>query len=396
MPTRGPVDSWTERLTGLNLQRISESREWIESLGSKRLSAELTRPDIDAAAGSCMLLSAFEDLSTRGVQRTKLEAKLRNDAEVWPSVTELIAVSVIAKNAVPSTGIELDAHEESGRRPDLRLRFSDGGPPLTTEFKAVGLSDREAELFSAAANFLPNMAPAFGVTTQHISADAHEKLNAPTRDKRRAQELENRRNQKRIPAHIRGLNGAAVAAHYTEEAYLIRARDRVLDSLSQLPTSDECWVAVWWSNGAPVHSMQQLLETVDLPAHVRGIILVGAAVVVPDPEIHYFQIIIPRDEALHEDTPSVVSKEEHPLADVIFRQLEQSTGVRPTLIVHPRGPRPKRQRLLFRDGSRRIFPFNLLISPDPPGVRELVASEGSAEEERGRAAGPLRNAKRSN
>lgn len=396
MSTRGPVDAWTERLTGLSPKRISESREWIESLGSRRLSAELARPDIDAAAGSCMLLSAFEELSQRGVQQTKLEAKLRNDAEVWPSVTELIAVSVIARNAAPSTGIELDAYGESGRRPDLRLRFSDGGPPLTTEFKAVGLSDREAELFSAAAEVLPEMAPAFGVGTQHISADAHENLYAPTRAERRAQELENRRIQKRLPAHIRGLNGAAVAAHYTEEAYLIRTRDKVLESLSQLPASDECWVAIWWSNGAPVSSMQQLLETVDLPAHVRGIILVGAAVVVPDPEIHYFQIIIPRDDVLREDTPSVVSEEEHPFAEVIFGQLEQSTGVRPTLIVHPRGPRPKRQRLLFRDGSRRIFPFNLLIGPDPPGVRELVVFKGSPEEERRRAAELLREGEGSN
>lgn len=390
------VDEWTQRLTGLSRERLAESREWIESLGVDHLRLELTRPDIDAAAGSCMLKSAIEQLESRGVESTKLVSKLRRDPAVWPAVTELISVNAIAKLSAPGATVELDGGslKPGSPRPDLRLKFPALGQSFSVEFKAIGLSAEETALFKKAAAVLPSMVPSFGVADLHIAAQTDQALYAPTREERRKQELENRRNQKRQPAHIRHLNAAAVAAHYTEQRYLERARDRIVDSLRQLPDAEPGWVALWWSNGAPASAIQQLLSTVDLPANILGIFLVGAAVVAPDPEIHYFQFIIPRDDEVREALPDVVSDVGHPFADKILDQVERSTGVRPTLIVQPRGPRPKRQRLLFRDGARPIFPFNLLLMPDPPGVREAVAFEGSAAEEERMASEILRGAKR--
>lgn len=377
------IDEWTQRLTGLPRERLVESREWIETLGIGHLRLELTRPDIDAAAAACMLKSAVEELQSRGVEGTKLVSKLRRDPAVWPTVTELISVNAIAKLYAPGATVELDGGKPKpgSPRPDLRLSFREAGQSLSVEFKAVGLSAQEIALFQKAAVVLPGMVPSFGVANLHIAAQTDQPLYAPTRDERRKQELGNRRNQKRQPAHIRHLNAAAVAAHYTEQRYLERARDRIVESLKQLPGAEPGWVALWWSNGAPASAIQQLLSTVDLPANILGIFLVGAAVVAPDPEIHYFQIIIPRDEEVRGELPDVVSAVGHPFAGKILDEVERSTGVRPTLIVHPRGPRPKRQRLLFRDGTRPIFPFNLLLIPDPPGVREAVTFEGSPADE---------------
>lgn len=333
------VDEWTQRLTGLSRERLAEAREWIGSLGIDHLRLELTRPDIDAAAACCMLKSAVEELEDRGIESTKLESKLRRDPAVWPAVTELIGVSAIAKLYAPEATLELDGGDPKpgSPRPDLRLSFPKTGQSLTVEFKAVGLSEEETTFFQRAAAVLPSMLPSFGVADLHVAAQTDQPLYAPTRAERRKQELENRRNQKRQPAHIRYLNAAAVAAHYTEQRYLERARDRILESLRQLPGAEPGWVALWWSNGAPVSAVQQLLSTVDLPANILGVFLVGAAVVAPDPEIHYFQIIIPRDEEVREELPDVVSAVGHPLAGKILDEVERSTGVRPTLIVHPPG-----------------------------------------------------------
>ena len=68
----------------------------------------------------------------------------------------------------------------------------------------------------------------------------------------------------------------------------------------------------------------------------------------------------------------VVSLEDNPLAEPIYDAFIGSTGVRPTLLLEPTGTRGARAPLLARDGSRGIFPFNLLIGADPPGTSEFV------------------------
>lgn len=391
------VDHWAHLLTGVSRERIEESRTRIESFGIHHLTKELARrEDIDAAVGGSMLASAIDELSKRGVPMTKLEGKLRRDPDVWPSVTELVAAGSLARITTdPEAGIELDAGSKyGGPRPDLRLTFPDIDNGATFEFKALSLSAGETEFFAQAATLLPTMCPRWGFATQHIDIDRSENLYAPSRTERRANELQNRRAMKRLPAGApRDIAAAAVAAHYSEQKYLERARDRVEEAIRQLPEGDDCWVALWWTNGAPLGSMRQLLTTIDLPLHVLGIVLLGAIVVFPDPEIHYYHFFIPRDLP-DDELPKVASLVDHPLAGKILEIAEESSGVRPTLIVHPEGTRQKRQRVLFRDGQRRLFPFNLVLAPDPPGIREAAAFEGNPSEEERVARGVLPDARR--
>ncbi|MDX6635648.1 MAG: hypothetical protein QOF06_1851 [Solirubrobacterales bacterium] len=99
-----------------------------------------------------------------------------------------------------------------------------------------------------------------------------------------------------MPPHIGDLHGAVVVAHDTEPHYLKRVQDRIETALRQLSDRDDCWVALWWSNGAPAIAVRQAFTEIDLPKHVLGIMLVGATVAVPSAEIHYYDIILPRKE----------------------------------------------------------------------------------------------------
>lgn len=181
------------------------------------------------------------------------------------------------------------------------------------------------------------MCPSWGFATQHIDIDRSGDLYAPSRAERRADELQNRRGMRKLPAGApRDIAAAVVAAHYSEQKYLERARDRVEEAIQQLPKGDDCWVALWWTNGAPLGSMRQLLTTIDFPPHILGIALLGAVVVFPDPEIHYYHFFIPRDLS-EDERPKVVSLVDHFLAEKILEIVEESSGVRPTLIVHPEG-----------------------------------------------------------
>jgi len=391
------IDHWAHLLTGESRERIEDSRARIESFGIEHLTEELARrEDIDAAAGGCMLASAIEELSKRGIPMTKIEGKLRGDPDVWPSVTELVAAAFLAKVTIdPEAGIELDARSKAGgSRPDLRLTFPDLDNGATFEFKALSLSAGETRFFAQAATVLPAMCPSWGFATQHIDIDRSGDLYAPSRAERRADELQNRRAMRKLPAGApRHIAAAVVAAHYSEQKYLERARDRVEEAIQQLPKGDDCWVALWWTNGAPLGSMRQLLTTIDFPPHILGIVLLGAVVVFPDPEIHYYHFFIPRDLS-EDERPKVVSLVDHPFAEKILEIVEESSGVRPTLIVHPEGTRQRRQRVLFRDGQRRLFPFNLVLDRDPPGIREAAAFEGDPSEEERVARGVVPDARR--
>jgi hypothetical protein len=102
--------------------------------------------------------------------------------------------------------------------------------------------------------------------------------------------------------------------------------------------------------------------------------LVDAAVAVPVPQIHFYDQRLPREDLVTDQTEiPMVPLDGNPLARKIFDAFESSTGVRPSLLLDPRGTRGKRPRLLFRDGSRRIFPFNLLIDQDPTDMHDLVS-----------------------
>jgi hypothetical protein len=281
--------------------------------------------------------------------------------------------------------VKLDAGPTGAPNVDLRLSFPDLDQGTSIEFKAIGLSQEEIQFFQRATKILPKLSPEIGVLTNHIAVENQHPIPIPTRAERKAHAAAERKRLKALPEHIRNLNGAVIVAHYTEQRYLERVRDRIEISLRQLSNRDECWVALWWSNGAPVLAVHQVLATLDLPANVAGLMLIGAAVAIPVPEIHYYAVMLPRaDQNKEEHDLSVLSLENHPLANPIFSAYERSSGVRPTLLVNPRGARGKRQHLLFRDGSRPILPFNLLIGPDPEGIREFTGSTAAHREAAGK------------
>lgn len=385
MPDLAVVDEWTERLTGFSPEAVAEARREVDALGIGHLSTELTqRADVDAAATCYLLSKALGDLRERGVPANQLSAKLRRDPAVWPAVTELMAVASLARYEDSEVNLTLNAPAESGRNADMRFALPDTDYGRSIEFKALGLSDDEAAFFREVAELLPQMCPKYGVGTHHVALDAGYPITAlvPSRADRRRLELENRRRSKRLPEHIRSLTGIEVVGHFGEERYLQRVRDRLVDAIGQTPSADEGWVALWWTNGAPAALVQRVLSTVDIPPHVLGVLLVGWAVVVPDPEVHHYRMAIPREEiggSLEEDPPRVLSLEDHPLAEKILEMVESSSGLRAVLVQTPEGPRNRRVPVLFRNGARRIFPFNFLFAPDPSGIRELTAYDDRGE-----------------
>lgn len=369
------VDDWTTRLTGLPADKIASSRERLDALRIDHLSDELTRrADIDAAATCCMLDSAIDALTERGVEESKLVAKLRGDRAVWPTVAELMAGRSILRVFDDNLEVELDSRPKRGPNVDFRLTEHSANAGASVEFKAVGLSKAEVAFFQRMAPLLPHLCPESGVLTSHIAFDNPHPPHIPSRAERRRFRRQDRRRQKQLPPHIRDLHGAVVAAHDTEQHYLKRVQARIEMAIRQLSDRDECWVALWWSNGAPAIAVGNAFTAIDLPEHVLGIMLFGAAVAVPSTEIHYYDIILPREEldAGAMETP-VLSLEDNPLGQPIFDTFQRSAGVRPTLLLDPAGgPRGRRQPLLVRDGRRPILPFNLLIGPDPPEMRAFA------------------------
>jgi hypothetical protein len=72
---------YTERLVGLEVSRCEAAVEEIRSLDIDHLSDELCdRFDIDAMAAAVLLAEGLQELESRGIERTKLVAKVRGTA----------------------------------------------------------------------------------------------------------------------------------------------------------------------------------------------------------------------------------------------------------------------------------------------------------------------------
>lgn len=360
------VDEWAGRLSGLSIETIAGARARLEALGIEHLSAELCRrPDVDAVVGACILASSLDALIERGVPKTKLVAKLKNDPGVWPGVAEIVAGRLLLPFFEPDAEVEMDhGNRKGGPNADFRLTAAGSREGARIEFKAVGLSTVETSFFRAAARALPGLVLGSGVVTYHLPFGASPRFPTPDEEERKQQQAKNRRIQSRLPEHVRGLRGAVAAGYLTEDAFVARARVRVEAALRQLEGDEEAWVALWWSNGASLLSLRDALAEIRLPSHVLGLMVVGAAVIVPDPRIHYFHACLPKPDLDEGDRLRVFSLEDDPTAAPILSIFERSVGARPTLLVSPDGEMP----ILFRDGSRQIFPFNIMVGSDsPPG-----------------------------
>jgi hypothetical protein len=363
---RASVLSWTQRLTGLEIERSREGLQRVRSWRIPHVTAELVeRDDIDSVVGAVLLAEGVVDLTAHGVPETKLLSKLRGDREVWPTWAEIRAADILLRTIPDDVSLTMEAGRARGRHADFRLVGRESGHLATSvEFKALGLSDLEVEFYKRSEPVLNQMCPRLG--TAHLHAQIEQPLEGPSPVQKREGERWLRDARRQLPRHARNLTGAAVVGHAGEALYLERLRRRLIEAFAQLPASDECWVAFYWSNGAPHRVVAQVLETIELPGHVAGIILLGAAVVILDSQIHiYSSAIEPGSRDAEELT--VRSLDDHPLAAPVLEVFQSSSGIRPTLLVDPESPR--RSPVLKRTGDRRILPFNLLLDKDPPEAR---------------------------
>lgn len=288
-------------------------------------------------------------------------AKLRNDREVWAAWAELRAAAILTKLADPDAEIELEHGRSGGAHSDLRLKLPDEEWGTSVEIKAVGLSEQEVEYCQRAAPELKTLIPPkYGLVTLatpltvktvklprshrlHACRDAHKRVDS-------------------VPGYPRGLKGSVIVGRGGEPNYVRRALARIGDALRQLPSKDECWVALFWSNGAPVVEVLESLIWEDLPEHVVGLVFVGSAVAFPHADIHNFANYAPRGADLAEPPPVESTFDEH-FAMLVRERFERSSGLRLTLLRGPGG-----HDLLRRDGRRRIVPYNLLMDDDPSSV----------------------------
>jgi hypothetical protein len=386
---------YTSRLTGLDVDRAKAARDVIRELEIPHVNRELVDPQsIDAVVASVLLADSLDDLLGCGVPRTKLIAKLRNDREVWPTWAELRAAAVLAHFLEEGAELQLEADRSRGRHSDFRaarrvgpaFRFLPQYAPssVSIEFKAVGLSNEEAEFCRRARPTLDAMRPRAGFVTLHAPLEMSREGVWLPRAERRHGEQEAVKMSRRYPSHAQGLSGATVVAQGAEGAYYRRAVDRFERALNQLPPDEEAWVAFHWSNGAPVAAFTDFLKTVELPRNVLGIALIGSAVAFPYPDIHNFIFFQLRRDANSEadnggserddgNAMEYHSDLDADLARKVFERVDRSSGVRASVV---RGETTSGLvDVLMRAGAQRILPYILLIDPDPPEVQEYLARD---------------------
>jgi hypothetical protein len=91
------------------------------------------------------------------------------------------------------------------------------------------------------------------------------------------------------------------------------------------------------------------------------VFLVGCCIAFPHSQIHCFATPIHREVGEdYEVAVASMDPDQDELASIILERFERSSGVRPTLL------KIGQRTLLKRDGSARIWPYNLLMDADHP------------------------------
>jgi hypothetical protein len=356
------------KLTGLDPARVEAARARVSSLEIEHVADELLQPNVDAAVGATLLVDSLDELADRGVQRTKLESKLRNDPDVWPTWAELRAARNLAAFLQDEGEVQLEASREHGKHADFRFsrpagevfRFVPwgGSSAVSVEFKAIGLSDEEVRFCWRAKPTLDALHPPRAFVTVHVPLEFDREgvwmdEAAHQHGVREALKL-----APKLPPHTIGLSGAVVVGQGAENAYARRVCARIKEAIAQLPPEDECWIAFHWSNGAPLDAVRSAISTLELPTHVAGILFAGSAVAFPHAEIHNFV-----SWGISDPEPSgeraIRSLVDDNLARLVLERVERSSGVRASVVRTLIGS--KHTDVLVRDGSRRILPFILLI-----------------------------------
>jgi hypothetical protein len=351
---------WTEELTGLEKERVRTARERVEALGIDHVADELLVPTVDAAVAATLLTEGIERLCGRGVQRSKLVSKLRDAGQFWPTWAELRVASMLSEVADGDTEIELEPGGKLSAQPDVRLRTPGFDIAESFEIKSVGLSDAELGFCQRAERSLPTFMPPAGICSLHAPIDIP-RVWLP-RERRREMARDARRKIPRMPAYPRGLRGAIAVGRGTEAQYVSRVLAALRKGARQLPAGDECWLAAYWSNGAPIRAVAEAMAWDAWPSRIVGLILLGSAVAFPHPAIHNFVLVLPRGVELSDEF-NVESTLDNAFATTVLKRFERSSGVRATLLLDER-----RNVIVRRVGQQRILPFNLLMYADPPAL----------------------------
>jgi hypothetical protein len=303
-------------------------------------------------------------LSSRGVPETKLLKKVRDartpDA-LWPTWAELRAATILTE-ALDLDSIELEAARPAGRHADFRLHFPDGGGSVDMEFKAVGLSDDEQRWFAKAGRHLDALMPPRGLASLHAPIDAPIRVNADKLRRVWANSEHLAESTRALSPAWADVRGMAIIAHRSRETYVRRVVARLRAAIGQLPADGrECWLGLWWSNGAPLWAIGDAIVDMKLPDHVTAVLVLGQAVAVPWSQISVYMATIdphaPAPQGL-----SVTSKVDDELATRVLERFESSSGLRCTSL---RAPGVDGAELLRRAGRRRILPTALLFDADP-------------------------------
>jgi hypothetical protein len=365
------VREWVQRLWLIDSERQSLALERLRSWGVPHVVDKLGSDSADGVLGAVFLVESFDALVERGVAPQKLIAKLRGDPDLWPTWAEIRAGGLLVRHSPDDIEITSEPGRKAGRQPDYGIKYA-SGESISIEFKAIGLSDQEAAFTQRVSPILPHLVPRHGICTVHVQdTDTEVRLN---RETRRKHLLQAERLAKNLPPVARPIAAAVIVGHGTSESYTRRLANRFQEAFAQLPPGSNSWIAFHWSNGAPTDMIRRSLARTDPPDHLDGVMLLGT-VVIPG-SIDNYSLIIPKpfDTTSGETEWNTDVTVEH--AQGIFNRVNESGGVRPTLM---RVPSNGRQRdFLHRGGEQRIFPFNLVLAPDPPDLlppRDPLARE---------------------
>lgn len=353
---------WVEKLTGLVPERVNDALGRITSWRISHLDRQLLQnPCVDTAVAITLLAEAIQKLCAGGVPEEKLLAKLRRDPDVWPTWAELRAATLLLTVLESGGMFHMEPDRRKGKHADFRL-ISKDGEPHSIEFKAIGLSDEEADFCRRVAPALYALVPPLGLLT------LHSRLDLPQVPLHRCDLKSMHANALQattvIPNFPEGLSALEIVGHGGEANYLRRVCLRLQkEATQQIAASESGWAAFYWTNGAPISSVLAHLRWEDLPERLVGLIFLGGAVAFPDANIHSYRHILPRgaDPTL---SPLTFSPSKYDLGRLVFERFQASSGVRATLLAG--GELGEQTELLRRDGRRRILPFNLLLDRDPP------------------------------
>jgi hypothetical protein len=370
------IASWTERLIGLPTDEVEAALTRVADMGVAHVAAQLLGGDIDGAAGAWMLSEAFDRLEDHGIPLVRLQKKLRSDpGSFWSTWAEFRIASILLRGLFADAEVRLEEGKSAGAQADFRFVGIDSELGDSVEVKAVGLSDDELAFCQRARTVLPRVLPGKqGLVHVHGYVDG-----AMPRDLteiRRQATRTAEEHARQMPGFPTGLRGAVIVGRHSEQSYLRRAARKVASAVRQLPDDgDACWVALYWSNGAPMDAVLASIDWSEIPSRVNGILIVGSGVAFPDRRLHVFQAALSREGADSSETVQVQSleTEKQELAELVFARFERSAGVRPTLL------QIGRRTLVSRMGQRAIDPYNLLLDADPdPVARVRGAPQGGA------------------